>query len=528
MLSCLRGKRFFVGIGTFLFGVVLGTIGQALTLREIFLCVGVGILAGMLGCVCEKYSNARVLFLATGIASFCFCVGSLRAEHEPHVLPPEFTSLLSQPVSLEGVIVADPDIRAKNQQLVVLVRKGGAQTRLLVFAPLFQHFEYGEEVLLAGTLTAPAPFTTDTGRLFRYDTYLAQKQIFATVPQASLLEVQQPHGFLTHVVDTLFDIKHIFIAGLGRALPNALAKLATGILTGNQHQIPEATLAALELSGMLWIVVLSGYHVTLIASSIKAVTSFLPRRFQYFCIVGGVAAIIFATGASAPSLRGALMAGLSLYARATHRTYDALRALSVVVAGMLLWNPFLLVYDFGFQLSILVTPAILLGVPILESRLLWIHSKHIREVVAVSTVAQLACLPLVLWQTGSLELWAIPANILTMWLVPLAMVSSFAAGIAGIFLPPIASLTQVSPLASLAGLPAYYTLSYLSFIAKSAASLPYAALSVPDFSFAYVVLMYLFLIVLFARLRRKEIYTTSLKKRFSITSQFTFSKNAST
>jgi ComEC/Rec2-related protein len=461
MLIALRGRLFIVATGAFMLGILLGTLYPAwISIPDILLsfftsallCASVG-----MNLVRVSRMRARMLFLLIGILGIMAPLGSMRAALAPHVLPSAFQPLLNQPISLMGTIVADPDIHIKNQQLEVsvprevkrsLAASPSQSTMLLVFAPLFQHFIYGEQILIAGTLTAPTPFLTSSGQLFHYDNYLAQKYIFATVPQASILEVAPPRGPWFAAGDLLFDIKHEFVAGLSRALPDTLAQLATGILTGDQHQLGEDVLSWLEISGLLWVVVLSGYHITLIAQGIEKLTDFFgnivpllrTRRVHYFCIVLGIMAIVFATGASAPSLRGGLMAILMLYARATHRTYNALRALCFVIMCLLLWNPFLLAYNFGFELSIIVTPAILLCVPILESRMLWIKNGFVREVVAVSIVAQLACMPLTVWQTGQLEPWAIPANILVMWLVPFAMISSFVAGITGVLIPPLSSL----------------------------------------------------------------------------------------
>ena len=398
-------------------------------------------------------------------------------------------------MSLTGTIVADPDVREKNQQLIISLQKNGQQTSVLAFAPLFQKFKYGERVLLAGTLAPPSNFVTDSGRTFHYDNFLAKKGIFAVVPQANLLEVASPSGFLDNFINLLFSAKHIFVNGLKRALPDPYAQLAVGLLTGDQHGLGDSLVNTLALSGLIWVVVLSGYHVTLIAAAVLKIFGFLPRRFGFTLAGAVILCIVFATGATAPSLRGGIMACLTLYARATNRTYEALRALCAAIILILLCNPLLLAYDSGFQLSIVVTPALLLATPILESRILWIKSKLLREIICVSVVAQLACLPLILWQVGELGVWAIPANMFVMSLVPLAMVAAFVAGAVGVVLPPLASL---------AGLPAYTILSYILYIAKTSAALPLADVILPGFPFVLVIGMYGVLIWLVILLRSKS------------------------
>jgi competence protein ComEC len=434
----------------------------------------------------------------------------------PLALPAEFSSQLNHSVSLSGVIVADPDVRQRNQQLVIEV-VGHKAMRILAFAPLSQHYTYGEHVLVSGVLLSPQPFATASGRMFRYDHFLAKKGIFSLIKGARVVEELPRLGFHeefserfygrfhTVFMRALFGVKHEFVKGLKRALPAPYAELAVGLLTGDQHQLDDATVTALSFSGLIWIVVLAGYHVTLIVRGVLAVFFFLPRRIALALAALCVLALVIATGASAPSVRGGMMAGLALFARGTGRTYDAVRALIATVMLVTLWNPLLIAYDLGFQLSILVTLAIVIGTPLVEMQLLWIKNSLLREVVAVSTLAQLACLPLLVWQTGQLETWAIPANILVMAFVPLVMLLSGIAGVAGVVAaPPLAAALGV-PL----GLPAHILLYYLLTVATFATSLPYAKATLPPFSFSFVLLAYAALAAVLYRLTRLRLRNAS-------------------
>ena len=476
----MRGNLFFITAAAFALGVLVRTL-TSVPLEYVALSIFFG-----LHCLAFWLFERRIIFAAAGIILIIFPLGVIRTSFVQSELPEVYSAMLDKTISLNGTITADPDVRANNQQLIVAVRDHGEQTNILVFAPLFEHFSYGERILIAGTLSKPAPFATENGHIFRYDQFLAKKGIFSLVMQADILKVASPSGILDLAMNGLYRIKHRFVAGLSRALPNPYNELATGLLTGDQHGLSEAVENSLALSGLIWVVVLSGYHVTLIAEAVIGLFAFLPNRFRYLFAGSSILAIIIATGASAPSLRGGVMACLMLYARATGRTYDALRALAASLILILLWNPYLLAYDSGFQLSLAVTPALLLGTPIFEYYLLWIKNTFVREIVAVSVVAQLACLPLILWQTGNLSIWAIPANMLVMPLVPFAMLCSVIAGFCGVF---------ISVLAPVIGLPAYGVLFYVEQIAKISSTLPLAGIALPAFPFVVVMAMYVLLIL---------------------------------
>jgi competence protein ComEC len=194
------------------------------------------------------------------------------------------------------------------------------------------------------------------------------------------------------------------------------------------------------------------------------------------------------------------MACLALFARSTHRTYAALRALLLVLLLMLAWNPLYLAFDPGFEFSFAATLGLILGAPILIPRLLWIKNPFLREIVATTVAAQVAVLPLLLWQTGNLSLVALPANILVMLVIPLAMALSFIAGLIGVIVPFIAPAV---------GIPAHLLLSYIVAVASYGAALPFAHVVLPAFPFALVVVLYALLFWLLKRLERNAPSTPS-------------------
>ena len=119
-------------------------------------------------------------------------------------------------------------------------------------------------------------------------------------------------------------------------------------------------------------------------------------------------------------------------------------------------------------------------------------------------------LPLLLYDTGNLSWVAIPANLVTMPMVPLAMGFSALAGFAGMIFNSFAPFVGIA-----LAYPAYLANAYLLFIAEKGAALPLAAFTLPPFPFWLALLAYAGLI-----------YFAS-SKRFSTTDQFRFAKKAS-
>lgn len=431
--------------------------------------------------------NHRKLYLISAILLVGAILGAGRVMLVPATLPPEFVPLVGTSVTLEGKVIAEPDIRETTQRVTVDVVQDSVHTKLLVVAPLYPEVVYGSRVSVQGTLKHPEPFTTDTGRTFRYDQFLAKDAIFALVESASIDMVSAPQGIGTRAVGTLLAGKHLFQEGLARAIPEPSASLASGLITGGKQGLGTKLLDAFIVAGLVHIVVLSGYNVMIVAEAMLRVFAFLPKRAS--AIIAGVTIALFvlAAGAGAASVRAGLMAGLGLIARATGRTYAVVRALLMVAVIMLLGNPLLLVFDPGFQLSFIATLGLILLAPIFESKLTFISNTFWRDLLAATIAAQVAVLPFLLYQTGLFSLVSLPANLLVLPFVPLAMLLSALAGIVGAVLPGLAPF---------AGLPAYLVLSGIVWVAEFSSHLSFASVSVPQFPFwitlgAYGVLGYL-------------------------------------
>jgi hypothetical protein len=222
----MRGTLFFTGVCVFALGVLLRTLVVipwhviALIAFVAALCFGIGVFER----VSDKRSSASGRAFSFGCIILAGVCGIVRTSFAPQTIPEAFEPLINTHVSLTGAIVADPDVREKNQQLFVLVQKHTVQTKVLVFAPPTQIFAYGEEVTISGVLTVPAPFSTDTGRIFRYDHYLAKKDIFSDIPRAEVIEVAPAAGFIYACADTLFGIKHAFVQGVTQSTPRSFRR----------------------------------------------------------------------------------------------------------------------------------------------------------------------------------------------------------------------------------------------------------------------------------------------------------------
>ena len=455
-------------------------------------------------------------------AVFCLCIvlGMARASIADTPAPEAFMRDLRHRVSYTGVVVTDPDVRDANQRVEIRVTSGGESTIMLAVASRQPSVAVGDTVFVSGTLEIPQPFADDNERVFRYDKYL-QRDGVRFILNFAYMRVES--SALWYSVPSAFArVKHIFLDGIRATLPEPHASLAGGVVIGGKSGLGNELKSVFMRSGLIHIVVLSGHNVMIVASWVIVFFIFVFARVESIfgkrvprgvSIAAGATALIFfvgIAGSSATAIRAALMALIALYARATGKTYAAGRALFFVIFLMLIWNPLYLVFDPGFGLSVVATAGLIWLAPIIELWLVRLKNAYVRSVVATTLSAQIAVLPLLLYQTGNLSLVAIPANIIAALLVPFAMAFSYLAGLGGILLYPFAPIFSI-----VIGMPAYFAVAILIWIAETSAALPFAAFILPPFPFWLVIFTYVTLIFV------------ASSKRFSTMLQLRFAKKAS-
>ena len=427
-------------------------------------------------------AGSPLLILA--VASIAFTAGVARLQVSEDGVSP-LAAHENAEVILEGRVTREPDVREMNVHLYVeVVLEGGQEEMVLVTTNRFgvevASLAYGDRVRAEGKLTVPEAFATDGGRTFDYPGYLRARGVTHTLPfaQVELVERAEPS-----LIGSLYRGKHTFMEALERAVPEPSAGLGEGVLLGVKRALGDDLELTFRKTGIIHIVVLSGYNVMIIVVALTYLLSFFfcPRTRMVLGITG-IATFALLVGLSATVVRASVMAALLLVARATGRTYQVLRALILAGALMLMVNPYLLVHDPGFQLSFLATVGLILLSPAITAHLHRVpKAGGAREFTTATIATQLFVLPLLLYQTGMFSLVALLVNVLVLPMVPIAMLLTFVTGIAGLV---------SSGLGLAVGFLAHLSLGYIITIAEFFGSLPFASFSVGAFPFALVVVAY--------------------------------------
>jgi len=380
----------------------------------------------------------------------------------------ELTAHLGETLTVEGLVVDEPDVREGGVRIHVQTHGVG----ILVQAPPHTEARYGDIVRAKGTLGLPDKFDTNLGRQFDYPMYLAKDGILYTLSFAQAEKIGE--GKKNYLKAAALWTKQKYLQGLQAVLPEPASGLAGGITVGDKRGVGKEYSDMFIVVGLIHIIVLSGYNITIVMNLVGKLLAGMSRSVQVASSAFIVVFIVLMAGAAPSAMRAGAMALLPLIARMTGRMYLALRALGVVASAMVLWNPLLLAFDPGFQLSVLATLGLVLFSPIFFEWLPWIPEKlALREIAASTLGTQTMVLPLLLYQNGILSLVALPANLLALVVVPWAMALSVIAAIAGII---------IGSWGTFIAFPAYVLLAYIIGVAKFFAALPFASVSVSAFS----------------------------------------------
>ena len=288
------------------------------------------------------------------------------------------------------------------------------------------------------------------------------------------------------------DINRKFSAGMQNALPEPIASFAMGLLIGQRTNLPVDITVALTAVGLIHIVAVSGYNLTIIVRAVGRLR--LGSKYQKLVVsLGLVTTFVMITGFSASIVRAALVSVLSLWAWFYGRRLKPMVLISLAAAVTAFWNPFYIWGDLGWYLSFLAFFGVLVIAPLISGRFFKKQPKLITMVLLETLSAELMALPLILMTFSQLSVIALVANMLVVPLVPLAMLLSAVAGTAGVLMPQLAGWVA---------LPARILLTYMLDIVHLLSSIPSVLLH-RSISLAAMLFMYAAVLIVVIMIRHK-------------------------
>lgn len=442
----------------------------------------------------ESHPLGKIIFVV-GVA---FCVGILRMSFTDTAPDVDLSKLVGQKISFEATILQEPDARETSTRYMVSVDQislsGDSQNKkfsseVLLVADRFPELQYGDKLKVSGQLDLPKNFTSDNGLEFDYINYLAKDKIHFLVYRPAIEKIGEGGNL---GISFLYSLKKYFVEKIGKVVPEPNSSLLAGVIFGAKQTLGNELLDDFKKVGLIHIVVLSGYNITIIAAGIFFAMSYFGKRNLSF-IVSAISIFLFAlmVGLGATVIRACIMALIAILARFLGRPADALRWLFIAGFLMLVWNPLLLFYDPSFQLSFMAA----LGLILFSQPIFSFISRHkiskfipmkfgIREIVSSTFAVQIFVLPLLIKMSGFVSLISFVVNPIILPLVPWVMAFGAITGALGII--PFIGTILYWPFGALS----YFLSEIIIRLTEFCANLPLSILQTGAIPFWIIILWY--------------------------------------
>jgi competence protein ComEC len=263
------------------------------------------------------------------------------------------------------------------------------------------------------------------------------------------------------------NLRREFIAGIATALPEPSASFGLGLLIGYRTSLPEITSEQLAITGLTHIIAVSGYNLTIIVRSVRRLLGKRSKYQQTVVCAALIVLFLLATDFSASIVRASIVSVLSLWAWYYGRRFKPLLIIALTAGITAMWSPLYVWSDVGWYLSFLAFFGILVVAPVI-TRLLYGRRTEVPQLSLLLTEtasAQVMTAPIILYIFSRASIIGLVSNLIIGPLIPLAMLVTLSAGLAGMLLPIISGFIA---------LPARLLLHYILDIVSLFAQVPHA------------------------------------------------------
>ncbi len=323
---------------------------------------------------------------------------------------------------------------------------GHVQGLVLLKAPLYPEYKYGDKLKVTCKIAAPQKFASPAGE-FDYAAYLARYDIYSVCnfpKEIKLIASGQGNRFYSAV----YVLKNKFSEIGGKILPEPHASFLAALVYGARQGIPEDLTEQFNRTALTHIIAISGYNISLVVAILFPIFTFmfLPRRWAFPFVVLGIVFFVIFAGVSASVARAGIMGIIAAMANNTSRMSQSGRILVFVGFLMLFLNPKLLFFDRGFSLSFVATAGLIYLAPIVKNYFLWWKKGfYFRKIVEETLSATAATLPLTIYYFDRISLVSLLANLLVLPMIPLVMLFGFIALVGGLVWQSLGFVLAVIP-----------------------------------------------------------------------------------
>jgi len=322
---------------------------------------------------------------------------------------------------------------------------------------------------------------------------------------AKLPEVGPPEVFyqteekgIPVIQEKLFSFKQKLREVIYQNLSPPQSSILAAIILGDKQKISSEWKEKLNIAGVRHITAISGMHIVILSQILILLGIFLGlyrgQAFWFALILLWL--FILMIGFQPSAIRAGIMGSAFLFCQKIGRQKAALNALVLAAVIMLAFNPSLLRYSIGFQLSFLAVLGIIYLMPIFSKFLQGaklLKTLNLSGLLGMTFSALIFTLPILIYNFGYMSVVTPITNILIVPLLPYIM------GM-GLFFVLLGAIWQ--PIAWILSLPVWLLITYLTKIVDFFSQISWACLTF-QISWLWLPIFYIILAYFVWRLKRK-------------------------
>jgi competence protein ComEC len=363
-------------------------------------------------------------------------------------------SLIDPPVPVYGKTKISGVVRSVDVRLdktIVTVRDKKSRAKIQVHTKVGSYLP-GDMIVFEGNLQQPKPFLTDSGRVFDYEGYLKSRGVTGVMFDGVVSEqAGRDAGIWISLIRFATKVRFFIAGALSQSITFPVDGIISGMLVGYQGGIPEGVSDTFRNTGLLHMLVLSGYNITMLGAGVGILFKRAPLLIKNIAIASAILLLVLVSGAGVSAIRAGIMGGIGVLATSSRNKYDAFRALLLSFIFFFAVSPLSVLYDPGLHLSFLATFFLITVLPKIVRVFSWVSNVWnggLREYIALTSGIALFMVPYLLYFSGVFPYVTPFANALIGPLVPFFM----AGGLVVVLLSPVSVIAgAVGSLLSFAG-----------------------------------------------------------------------------
>lgn len=363
--------------------------------------------------------------------------------------------------------------------------------------------KYGDKIEFY--LEYEKPSTARNYMGFDYSNYLKTKKIFGTVNLKEEDVEIISHDNSNIILRKIYELRNLMKTKIEKLLPKETSGLCLGMLIGETSGIEENMQENFRDSNLSHILAVSGANVSYIIVSITYIFNKMCLRKRLSKIISIILLILFMllTGCTSSVNRACIMAILMLIAELLYRKSDVYNNLAISALILLIINPSSLL-DIGFQLSYMGT----IGIVFLHDKIgsfIKINNKIVKyffEMIVVTTCANLAIIPIMMFHFNTISLTFYFSNIIVGPILGIVVIIGFIMFFISLIFTPISSLIAIV---------LNLMLKFIIKIAEITANMPFSKIAIITPSFFFIIVWYLIIISISYKQKVKIFYNKNNK-----------------